>query len=315
LPGYPYTSIENMFRDGVTIPKELPQSWLMRENRRGFGQPWTKTSLGNFVTKSNYETVPAYGIANYLDISDMPSGSVLIEATKNTIIHPVDIIEGILTEVGLDDRIDAANFAAAKAALPDDVLGCWFDGAPASQAIAAVNEKALLDIVENQGEIKLLPYTGAPPAVSVLTLSRSNCFAMETASDMTALQTVVNARWGWYSENALLYYRAQDPDMIAVVGEQIREVDFSYGQAVMSGDADMAAAKADLLLTRMKGPREIFTCSGFLDLARVEIGDGVTVSNDQFNDVDMVYEVFGKSINCTTKVVTLTIVRFLGEES
>lgn len=315
LPSAPYTSINSSYRDGVIIPEQAPKHWYYRQNRAGFAQGWVKAVYGRYVSNALYSKSALYGFVAFADLSDQPSGTIFIEATKNATTHPVDINEGILTEVGLDDRIDAANFAAAKAVLPDDVLGCWFDEAAASQALAAVNEKALLDLVENQGEIKLLPYTGAPPAVSVLTLSRSNCFAMEQASDMTALQTVANAKYGWYEKNPLLYYRAQDSDMIAVVGEQPRELDFSYGQAVMSGDADMAAAKADLLLTRMKGPREIFTCSGFLDLARVEIGDGVTVSNSQFNDIDLVYEVFGKVVNCTAKTVTLTVVRFLGEES
>lgn len=312
LQGAPYQEVISVWSEGALLPKQkrvwegnLPYINSMRDSYKA-------RALARFFPYDQWDDYPAYGMIDCIQLGDLPSGGIFAEMKHDTDDHPVDIIEGLLTAAGLDSYIDATNFADCKTANPDDVIGCYFTETTVGQAISTITSLVLYDLVERQGALCLIPYAGTPLVASVLTLSRSNCFSFEQNFDMSNVKTGITAKWGWYEQDKTKYYRTEDATLKAILGDQTMELDFSYGSDVSSDDGDTAQAKADLLKKRLCGAVESIKASGFLPLARLELGDGVLIQC-LFNDSDLIYEVAEKVINFAEWTVEITANRYLGE--
>ena len=101
----------------------------------------------------------------------------------------------------------------------------------------------------------------------------------------------------------------------AILGDQPRLLDLSYGGDVATADGATATAKANLLVKRISGAVDPVTGSGSLRLVRLQMGDGVTVHQPAFSDTDLIYEVVGKVINLKDYTVAITANRYQGEGS
>lgn len=318
LPGYPFTSINQAYRDGVVIPRKLPQYYYNREGRAGFQQPWVKAVFGRFVSDELYTADPDYGLVAFADVSDPPGGTVLIGATKNTTTHPADVIQGIATEVALDDHINAASFAAAKVANPDDIIGGHFEDLEAAGAIGEVCEKFMYNFYEDFGELYLQAYEAVPPLGSVLTLRPSltvprGYVAFGLNQDPSRLVSIVSAAWGWYQRDNTLFAREIDAVTQAAIDDVDHELSYEFSEAVSADDQDMVAAKLARLIKRLGRPVEICTVTGPLAWARLALYDEVEVVNTDEFDQPRVFHLFSKTYDFTGRTMTLTLARFLGE--
>lgn len=313
LPGYPFLAIDSVYSDGAIYPKQqriieqnLPYINAIRERYKA-------QAIARFFPYDQYDAYPDYGLIDCLHIESMPSGTFFAEMEKDTVDHPVDIIDGLLTEAGLDSYIDDTNFSACKTAMPDDIIGAYFESTTCAQAISDVTRIMLYDLMIKAGKLCLIPYTGNHLVSSVKTLDQSNCYSMKQTFSMEEIKTGVTVKWGWYEKDNSLFYRHDDTSLQAILGDITEEMDMSYGADVSSKDGDTARAKADLYLKRLSGAIDTITANGNLSLIRIEIGDGVTIQNTNINDSNLIYEVTGKTIDLTNKVVELTAVRYEGE--
>ena len=314
VPGAPYQSIDKVWVEGRVFQKHRMAFQPWRDMIQAQREDWKRTHQGKRFPWDTYDEYPEFGMVDFLNKTEPPNGSFIIEATKDDTTHPCDQLEDILGKAGMSTIVNQGSFKDVKTANPNDECGCFFDDIEAGKAISNINQRMLYDIFMKQSKINLMSYNGQPPGSSVLTLTSKNCACFEQPHDMGDVNTVITTKWGWAQKYKKLMYRAKDQALIDDLGEQEQELDFSYGSEVMSDNADMAKAKAELLLKRMKGARERIIATGDLRLARVELGDGVTVSNKNLNDDDLIYEVMEKIINLTDKTVELTLMRFWGEE-
>ena len=88
------------------------------------------------------------------------SGAVEARVTKDDTTHPVDIIEDILTEVGLQEAIAPEDFPLAKGLTPEYAIGACFENIPAAQALREILKRCLLDLWVDFGEIASRPIWG-----------------------------------------------------------------------------------------------------------------------------------------------------------
>ena len=89
------------------------------------------------------------------------SGRLRARVIKDTLSHPVDIIEDILTDVGLAAYINALSFAAAKEATLTYALGVRFENLTAARAIHLVTQPCLYFFWIDFDQIYLYAYTGS----------------------------------------------------------------------------------------------------------------------------------------------------------
>lgn len=88
------------------------------------------------------------------------TGLVEARVVKDATSHPVDIIEDILTEVGLGSCIHRDSFQLAKSMTPEYAIGVCFENVPAAQALREILRRTLYDLWIDFGEIKIRPYLG-----------------------------------------------------------------------------------------------------------------------------------------------------------
>ncbi|MFP3866873.1 MAG: hypothetical protein ACLFUU_01755 [Desulfobacteraceae bacterium] len=88
------------------------------------------------------------------------SGQVEVRVIKDETTHPVDIIEDILTEVGLADYISPDLFAQARSDTLEYNIGVQFEDLEAARAIQAIVAACLYEFWVDFGEIKIRAYLG-----------------------------------------------------------------------------------------------------------------------------------------------------------
>lgn len=319
--GGPFTQIGTVYQDAAVM--------VAKPVSRSFTTPYTATSWwgyrpgpGNWTTYNFTGAVPSSAatftkdLVNGAIIFAYPQevgGTVLARVTANDLTHPVDIIEALLTEAGVESYIDSTSFAAAKAALPDDSLACRFEDVSVTDAIKEICDKCLLHCVVDAGEVKLLPYSGAAPTSADLVVDKSMLSSIETTVDHSEMWDRVAVRWGWHDRNKRLRYEADYPEAPAELRDIEQEIDLTWGQMVATENAGMAKEKADRLLTRHKLQQEVVEASGVLSLARLELGDVVELDSAFYGD-PWYYRVYGKRLSMSPPYgVDLVLMRHLGE--
>lgn len=88
------------------------------------------------------------------------TGVVEARVVKSETSNPVDIIREILTEVGLEEKVDEVSFSNARQALADYQIGVKFEGVPAWKAIQAVCTTCLIFFWIEADRILVEAYTG-----------------------------------------------------------------------------------------------------------------------------------------------------------
>jgi hypothetical protein len=311
-PGGPFERFEAVYVDGVLTTRERrARTKRQRKLEKSVKSQVIKASK---ALADNYYTIADRGWLEWLDFFNAPSGEVMIMARKNDITHPADVMEELLTNQGLEDRVDAASFAAAKSDTPDYLVRCYFEDTDLESALSEIAGKAALYCWEEAGSLFLKAYTGAV-GTSVKTITDASLRVKPAQYEAVEVIPKVTARWGWQERVHDLYYETEDQavtNRLNIMGSAnfrppTEELDFTWGEAVASEQGDMVKTIADLLLTRLKLPRLRLEVEGFLDLARLQLGDAVTLDDDD-------YEVYLKSVRMTRPYgVGLGLVRFLGE--
>jgi len=288
VPGAPYNDIGSVYVDGVV---------KVEKTKNGIVQTY---SGGKAVDPVDLTKIPAQGLVVFGDLANPPSGSVFLMMDKDTNVHPVDDIEVVLTAGGRDNLIDAASFAAAKAARPNDSIGCYFENMSMADAVLAISKRALLNVIIAEGKVKLLPYDGAAPPSYDWIMDRSVCAGLSASNDSETKKNKVNTKWGQYDTNSRLFHAAKDQPSIDKIGVFEDDLDFSWGNEVGSDNGDMARNRADCLLNRLKGSLVLYEDLKALawKFIRAEIGDTAQVNIPYFG-VPEIFRVVGKDVTMT----------------
>jgi len=320
IPGAPFDEIGTVYSDGIV---------KVEKKKNGVVQTYSGGLAVDAVDMTKY---PDYGLVVFDDFNNPPSSPILMMVTKDDNIHPVDAIEAVLAAVGRSDIINADSFAEAKAARPDDSIGCYFENISAAEAILAIAKVCLLDVIIAQGEIKLISYDGAAPESSTdpdWDIDDSVCAGLTITDDAENLVNRVVTKWGQYDQNNRLFYEAKDQDSIDKIGAFERELSFAWGQEVGSDNADMAKSRADCLLNRLKG--SLVLCEDVAVLPwqfiRAEIGDTVKLDLSYFGTAEIdiweldhpyhygdLYRIVGKEVTMAPPYeIKLTLAMYPGE--
>ncbi len=158
----------------------------------------------------------------------------------------------------------------------------------------------------DQGVFNLQAYTGAPLSEPVMDLTPHVRRRVSGGLNMEDLTSRVDGSNGWSDRNPDLHYEMVDPQLQNLLGDTNEELDFSWGNPVMSENSEMMRAKVMLLFGRLSQPRETVDIEGWGPWLRLELGD--TVSLDGVN-----FLIHSKTITIgVLPVVNLGLVRFLG---
>lgn len=303
VPGYPFLNIGSVYVDGVV---------KVEKTKNGITQTY---SGGKAVDPIDLTKIPAQGLVVFGDLANPPSGSIFLMMDKDANTHPVDAIEAVLTAGGRDNLIDVASFAAAKAARPNDTMGCSFENTSMADAVLAISQRALLNVIIAGGQVKLLPYDGAPPPSYDWVVDQSVCAGLSASDDSETKKNKVNTKWSRYDQNNRLFYAAQDATSIAKLGAFEEELDYSWGNEVGSDNGDMARNRADCLLNRLKGSLVLY--EDLVALAwkfiRAEIGDTAQV-NIPYYGAPEIFRIVGKDVNMTSPYeLKLSLALYPGE--
>jgi hypothetical protein len=289
VPGYPFTEIKTIY-----VKKQV-------------------------YSKATVIKYPEYGVVSFTEVDDasppapvMVDGEVMLRVVHDTVTHRVDQIEDILTAVGLDGVVDATTFASCKAATPTYLGGVRFENVSAAQAISEITRRCLYSF-HHQGEVlKLIAYTGTPPAAAAISLDRGELRQVDPAYDFdTDAKAGVVGKWGWFDRNPALTYTAGD----ASDGDANEDMDFTVESEVYTDDGDMVKTVCDLQLKRISlGQMIIDPVRTSLRGARLELLDGVEVYNDYHQDAAEIIAMTQKIINLEPPYETLMrLVKYLGE--
>ncbi|MFA4906542.1 MAG: hypothetical protein WC645_08580 [Candidatus Margulisiibacteriota bacterium] len=303
VPGAPYTDIGAVYIDGVV---------KVQKTITGITQTY---SGGKAVDPIDMTKIPAQGLVVFEDIANPPSGSVFLMLTKDANTHPVDAIEAVLTNIGRDDLINAASFAAAKAARPNDSGGYYFEDMTAAEAILAITQRFLMTVIIAQGEVKLISYDGAAPIIFDWEVNATNCAGLSASDDSETKKNKVTTEWSQYDRNRRLFYAAKDQASIVKIGEFAEDLDFSWGNEVGSDNGDMARNRADCLLNRLKGSQVLYEDVELLlwKFIRAEIGDTAQVSIPYHGPAE-IFRILGKDLKMTPPYeLKLQLALFPGE--
>lgn len=288
VPGSPFIDIGSVYVDGVV---------KVEKTKNGITQTY---SGGKAVDPVDLTKIPAQGLVVFSDLANPPSGSVFLMMNKDTNNHPVDATEVILTAGDRNDLINAASFADAKAARPNDSIGCYFENMSMADAVLAIGKRVLLNVIIAGGKVKLLPYDGAAPTSYDWIIDQSVCAGLSASDDSETKKNKINTKWGQYDTNSRLFYAAQDAASITKIGAFEEELDFSWGGEVGSDNGDMAKNRADCLLNRLKGSLVLYEDLTALawKFIRTEIGDTAQV-NIPYYGLPEIFRIVGKDINMT----------------
>lgn len=312
--GGPFESIGAIYTDGA-IKVGAGQAYSTQNRRRlRYASPGLAVSFVGGATKSaNIEKYPDYGAVAFTDYANPVNGTVMMNLTKNSCSHPVDIIAGILIAGGKEAMINDESFALAAAARPNDSIGAFFENCTIGDAVKAVAATCLLDVYRSQNQIKIRAYSAIPPTVYDFDLDESELIGTDPIIE-TAIKNQVFVKWGWYQRNSRLSHTVKDEQSIADEGLYDTEIDFSHGGMVESDNGEMAKRNAELLLRRLIGGMlNQDETSTSLRLARLEPGDAVRL-NVPYLGAPIILQVRKKKFRMgIPRGVDLRLVKFLGE--
>ena len=305
----------------------------------GVAQPDTQT-VGSYTQA--LARFPQYGMVQFTstDPKFKPGNTIKMRVVMNPGgMHPVDVIQALLQMTPAGAYIDSANFAAAKAATPKDLIHCRFEdkgnnkslpgqqqgvkdytntGTTVADAIKEIVGRVLYFFFVDVGQIRLIPYTGTPPSAPVLAVDASSMFEADPIIDMDTLVSYVGATFGAYDTNPSLYY---------VAGGYTQDgtgatLDFTWANSpVVTESYDMAKAKADLLLKFLSAQERLDPVRISLIGLRLELMDSVSVNDALLSDAPVDYWVMRKEIHLDPphlasggqREVDLQLMRFLGD--
>ena len=321
--GGPFAAIKEVQIDGIA----QPDTQTVVDNSTNYTQ--TLTRFPQFGMVQFQSTDPQFKTPSKVDMRVVmnPGG-----------MHPVDVIQALLTLAGVSSYIDASSFTAAKVATPSDLIHARFEdktnnstlsnqrqglvdytniGLTVADAIKEVASRCLYFCFVDAGQIKLIPYTGIPPSTPILALNESAIFEADPTIDMDTLVTYVGVTYGAYATNPSLFYTAGKftPD------GQGASLDFTWASPVASEAYDMVKYKADLLLKFLSAQERLDPVRMNLAGMRLELMDQVSVYDSFLMDVPVTYWLMRKEIQLdaphlasgSNREVDLQLMRFLGE--
>jgi len=286
------------------------------------------TEVDHYQTLIRY---PQYGMVQFT--SDWrkykPSGEVMCRVVETAGgRHALDIIRSLLAEAGLTEYIDPASIdTAAYAALPLDIINARFDGGgdrakfglkdfastgvPIADALKEITSRCLYWIFIDAGVIKIIPYTGTPPANPAMALDNSNLREVTQTIDLGSINEFVSAVYGWYDRNPTLFVLAG----VQAAGGQGTSLDYTWESPVACERRDMVEAKINLLLKFLSSQERLEPVRVNLAGARLELMETVSVADPLLNDAPANYFVTRKEISLTPGSIetSLQLMRFLGE--
>jgi hypothetical protein len=284
--------------------------------------------------EDHYQTLiryPQYGMVQFT--SDWrkykPSGEVMCRVVEYAGgRHALDIIQSLLAAAGLTEYIDPASIdAAAYAAVPLDIINARFEGGgdrakfglkdvastgvPIADALREITSRCLYWIFVDAGVIKVVPYTGIPPASPVRALDNSNLREVTQSIDLESINEFVSAVYGWYDRNPTLFVLAGTQE----AGGLGTSLDYTWDSPVACERRDMVEAKVNLLLKFLSAQEMLEPVRMNLAGARLELMDTVSVSDPLLNDTPGNYAITRKEVSLTPGAfeTSLQLRRILGE--
>lgn len=300
VPGGPFLDISAVYQDGSLKVKK--------------GEA-VKYNPGIAVSEIDLTMYPEKGMVTFDDLANQPSGSIYFMLQKDLNEHPADALESILSAGDKDDLIDTTSFNGVKTDFPNDTIGCYFDNVQMADAILSICQRLLINFVVSQGTVKLISYDGTAPTSYDWQITTSVCSALSLSDKSQNKKNKVSVKWGWYEANSRLYAAFKDEDSITKLGTLEESLDFSWGGDVGSNNSDMAKARANYLLNRLKGSLTQLEDVSLLPwkFVRSEIGDVAEVNIPYFGPAEN-YRIVGKDLNLSPPYeVKLTLALFPGE--
>lgn len=126
---------------------------------RVYGAPFAAITQVYLNDEPTWEGVVADPATGELLVTGR-SAQVSARVVKDNTTHPVDIIEDLLTEVGLREAIHRESFDLARSLTPEYRVGVCFENLPASQALREILRRTLFDLWVDFGEIKIQAFLG-----------------------------------------------------------------------------------------------------------------------------------------------------------
>ena len=310
VTGGPFKAIGLVYADGVFQPDTL--------------------AVGAFTqTLTRY---PQYGMVHFTstDSAFNLSGTVMVRVVEQAGgRHALDIISSLIEAAGLTGYVDTAALAAAYIACPDDIINArWEGGKRESSKFALKDPKSigisisdcLKDICSRMlywffidaGSIKIVPYTGIPPADPVLSLTVSNKWENSQVIDLVQINAFVSAIYGWYGRNPGLFYVKGTQ----AAGDQGTSLDYSWDSPVAAESLALVKAKVDLMYKFLSAQENIDPVTTNLLGARLElITDTVSLEDELLSDDPINYMVISKEVDLDlgSRTTTLKLMRILGE--
>ena len=275
---------------------------------------------------------PQYGMVHFTstDPSFNLSGTVMVRVVEKAGgRHALDVISTLLAAAGLTDYINAPALAAAYIACPDDIINVRFEGGAREKSKFALRDPksvgisiadCLKDICSRMlywffidaGSIKIVPYTGIPPADPVLYLTASNKWENSQVIDLIQINAFVSAIYGWYGRNPGLFYVKGSQ----AAGVQGTSLDYSWDSPVAIEILDLIKKKVDLTYKFLSAQESIDPVTTNLLGARLElITDTVSLEDELLSDAPINYMVISKEVGLDlgSRTTTLKLMRILGE--
>jgi hypothetical protein len=301
--GAPYQEITDVYDEGRVLIKEIRkrtrrQKKLDRKLRKRMlkGRRRPKDTFFNSLAQ--------FGSIDWIDWVNYPSGTVLLRVRHDGLSHPIDIIQTALEAWGAGSYINLDKFAAAKAAIPGYQIGCYFEDGSRADALQEITSRCLLTLYEDQGEIRVNAFTGAPLGAAVMEITADQRISRTVINDLTELIPKVNGCWSWSDRNPDLHYEKKDQALLDLLGDDSEEIDFSWGQPVMSENSSMVKTLVSALYVRVTRHRQELEVRGRYDLARLELGDPILCNGKK-------YEIYRKTFSLSDGM-TIGAIRFEG---
>lgn len=305
--GGAYDSIDGVWVDGAVVNYDTSGYSSRAGRRRYIRRHWLSRRYGHGKAP-NVDLVtyhPEYGGVSFsIDVNN----TVFLLATKDTTIHPVDVLTALFTEAYLDGYIDVDSFAAAKAVTPDYLVGCVFDNISCLDAVVEVASKCLFGL-STQIPVKLVPYLGAPPA-SVVTLTDADLIDIRTTDQPREVINKWTVKYGWYEHDNRSWVLYSDLTSIGYIGEKADELSLEWGESCATNSKVMAETVGDLLVARLSKAPRMIEVTGRLNLATLLLGQGVTIDSDVLGRDAEVFELMEMEVQLQEWSTTLKLYNF-----
>jgi hypothetical protein len=140
-------------------------------------------------------------------------------------------------------------------------------------------------------------------------LSASQIRSLTLAYEQAGPKNLVRVLYANYDQDNTKYAEAREDATINSWGEQNLDLDCRYGSPVVLEDPEVAQLLASRLLARLAAPRELAEVETWLEGARLELGDTVTLTSD-FHGLDQdEFTVSGKDLDLAGRSVRLSLDR------